>query len=114
MDRLPLYLAAFQGVAGSGWRRRPGRPAAGAGQDTGTAGRDGSHELRVAELLEMLAGFPAPAGVWEADILPARLSPYHRLWLDTALQGELVWFGCGRGRIGFSPREAEIRSDSSG
>lgn len=57
----------------------------------------------LAEALDPLFGYPAPAASWESDILPARLSDYHPVWLD-ALFGEhgLVWLGCGTQKICFA------------
>ncbi|MGA1844095.1 MAG: DEAD/DEAH box helicase [bacterium] len=52
--------------------------------------------------LETLWGYPAMANLWETEIFPARLVPYQPSWLDTLfLESELVWFGCGRERVGF-------------
>jgi ATP-dependent Lhr-like helicase len=79
IDALPLFLAAYQGLVSPG---------------------DGLEDLQ--NSLENLFGYPARAGLWETDILPARLNPYYPSWLDTALQeNDLVWFGCGSERIGF-------------
>ncbi len=39
-----------------------------------------------------LEGFEAPAGAWETEILPARLSGYEPDWLDDlCLSGRLAW-----------------------
>ncbi|NIM13793.1 MAG: DEAD/DEAH box helicase [Candidatus Aminicenantes bacterium] len=79
IEALPLFLAAYQGLVSPG---------------------DCLEDLQ--NSLENLFGYPARAGLWETDILPARLNPYYQSWLDTALQeNELVWFGCGSERIGF-------------
>ncbi len=79
LDELPLFLATYQGLASPG---------------------DNPEDLQ--NSLENLFGYPARAGVWEGDILPARLKPYYSSWLDTALrENELVWFGCGSERISF-------------
>lgn len=79
IETLPLFLAAFHGL---------------------TAPGEGLEALQ--QRLEQLFGCPAKAALWESDILPARLSPYYTAWLDTAMrQNELIWFGCGRERIGF-------------
>jgi ATP-dependent Lhr-like helicase len=79
IDELPLFLATYQGLASPG---------------------DNLEDLQ--NSLENLFGYPAKAGVWEGDILPARLKPYYSSWLDTALrENELVWFGCGSERISF-------------
>jgi ATP-dependent Lhr-like helicase len=54
-------------------------------------GRDGL--LRV---IERLQGFEAAAGVWERDLLPARVAGYQPGWLDElCLSGEVTW-----GRLG--------------
>lgn len=79
IDEYPLFLAAFQGLASPG---------------------DNIEDLQ--NCVENLFGYPARAGLWEEDILPARLDPYYSSWLDTALQdNELVWFGCGSEKISF-------------
>jgi len=79
LDALPLFLASYQGLAAPG---------------------DNLEDLQ--NCLENLFGCPAKAGLWETDILPARLEPYYTSWLDTALrENELLWFGCGSERIGF-------------
>ena len=77
---LPLFLATHQGLAERG---------------------DGIEGLQ--ERLEKLFGYAAPAAVWEADILPARLDPYYPSWLDSLMQEtELAWFGCGNARLAFA------------
>jgi ATP-dependent Lhr-like helicase len=44
------------------------------------------------EVLAQLAGFEAPAGAWERDLLPARLAEYDPGWLDELmLSGEAAW-----------------------
>ena len=45
--------------------------------------------------LEGLFGYPAPARLWEAELLPARLDPYYTAWLDslslpTKVSGEAI------------------------
>jgi ATP-dependent Lhr-like helicase len=43
-------------------------------------------------LVRQLEGFEAPAGVWETEILPARLNAYEHSWLDDqCLAGRIVW-----------------------
>jgi ATP-dependent helicase Lhr and Lhr-like helicase len=43
-------------------------------------------------LVRQLEGFEAPAGAWETEILPARLSEYEHSWLDDqCLSGRIVW-----------------------
>jgi ATP-dependent Lhr-like helicase len=78
-SRLAPFLAAWQGLGGHG-----------AGTDD-LQGR-----------LERLLGYGAPAGFWEAEILPARLDPYHTTWLDALLaESDLEWAGCGPERVAF-------------
>ena len=55
-----------------------------------------THHLRgeggLLAAIESLQGFEAPAGAWESDLLPARVSGYEPLLLDgLCLGGELVW-----------------------
>jgi len=46
----------------------------------------------VAAVLAQLEGFEAPAGAWETDILPARISEYEPDWLDEHCRaGRFVW-----------------------
>ncbi|MEW5814415.1 MAG: DEAD/DEAH box helicase [Spirochaetota bacterium] len=53
-------------------------------------------------VLEKLFGFPAPAELWESELIPARLSTYYTHWLDSLFSGSnLVWFGCGKGQLSF-------------
>ena len=68
----------------------------------------------VAEVLNQLAGFEAPAKVWESQILPRRVREYRREWLDElTLGGEFAWgrlWGSASSAvrvtpIGFVPRE---------
>jgi len=43
-------------------------------------------------VLELLDGFELPAGAWETDVLPARVTQYDPLWLDgLCLSGEIAW-----------------------
>jgi ATP-dependent Lhr-like helicase len=79
IESLPLFLAEHQGLS-----RAQGEPEA----------------LRTA--LECLFGYPAPAALWETDLLPARLDPYYTSWLDGLMQeSELTWLGCGQERVSF-------------
>ncbi len=80
---LPLFLAAYQGVAekGTGMEDLQGR-------------------------LEQLFGYVGPAGLWEEAILTARMEPYYTAWLDSLMQtSDLIWFGRGHKRAGFCLRE---------
>jgi ATP-dependent helicase Lhr and Lhr-like helicase len=46
----------------------------------------------VAAALDQLEGFEAPAGSWESEILPARITDYDPAWLDTlCTSGKLTW-----------------------
>jgi ATP-dependent Lhr-like helicase len=82
LERLPVFLADWQRL--------------------GTRGA-GIEDLRVA--LERLFGYPAPAELWESELLPARLEPYLPAWLDALLaEGELGWLGCGKERLSFALR----------
>ncbi|MBZ5640792.1 MAG: DEAD/DEAH box helicase [Acidobacteriia bacterium] len=86
-DRLPLFLAEWQGLGGAG---------------------SGAKALESA--LEPLLGWGAPAGAWETEILPARLTGYRPEWLDGLLVASgLEWAGCGERRIAFAlPGDREL------
>jgi ATP-dependent helicase Lhr and Lhr-like helicase len=46
----------------------------------------------VAAVLAQLEGFEAPAGAWETEVLPARITEYEPAWLDEhCLAGRFVW-----------------------
>ncbi len=46
----------------------------------------------VGAILDQLEGFEAPAGAWETEILPLRVSEYEPGWLDPqCLSGRFVW-----------------------
>jgi ATP-dependent Lhr-like helicase len=80
---LPLFIAQRQGLT-----RRGGTP----------------ENLR--DSWEKLFGVGLPARMWEEEVFPARLDGYRGAWLDSLFGGSaLVWFGCGRERIGFCFRE---------
>lgn len=71
IEYLPLFLAHYQGL-------------------TGRSGDIDSLFDRVAQLICL----PQNARSWEADILPARIFPYHPSFLDTLMQeGGLEWLG---------------------
>ena len=43
-------------------------------------------------IIRQLEGFEAPAGAWETEILPARLTEYEPAWLDDqCLSGRIAW-----------------------
>ncbi|MBJ6801904.1 DEAD/DEAH box helicase [Geomonas propionica] len=90
LAQLPLFLAQFQGVA------QPGSTA---------------EDLR--DRLEQLLGAPLPVGLWEEDVLPARLAPYLGAWLDSLMQSsDLLWFGCGPKRLSFAfPEDLDLFLD---
>ncbi|MGA1839352.1 MAG: DEAD/DEAH box helicase [bacterium] len=76
---LPLFIAHYQGLT-----------------DPGNSMED------LKGILESLWGYPAQAILWETEILPARMEPYYPSWLDTLfLESEMMWFGCGKERVGF-------------
>jgi len=84
--KLPLFLATHQRLAmGDEEGREEGK----------TRARD-----RLQAALEPLLGYPLPAALLEAEILPARLRRYEPAVLDDiATDSELGWFGCGPKRI---------------
>jgi ATP-dependent Lhr-like helicase len=52
--------------------------------------------------IEQLVCYPAPAGVWEGEILPARVKPYDRAWLDALMrETDLLWVGMENRHICF-------------
>ncbi|HUY34424.1 MAG TPA: DEAD/DEAH box helicase [Pirellulales bacterium] len=60
------------------------------------------------EVLGKLQGFETPAGAWERDLLPGRVSGYDPAWLDEmSLAGEIAW-----GRLQ-PPQRAEDDGPSS-
>ena len=87
LSALPLFLASFQGLT------RPG---------------SSPDDLRAR--LDQLLGLPLAAGVWEEELLPARLEPYFSSWLDSLMQtSDLLWFGCGQRRVAFAfPEELDL------
>ena len=91
-EDLPLFLAAHQGLTDRG---------------------DGVEDLQ--DRLEKLFGYPAPAHLWEADVLPARLDPYYPSWLDSLMQeSDLAWLGCGNIRLTFAfPSDVELFVEAS-
>jgi len=80
LAELPLFLAEWQGLTA---------PAVDGGALPAT--------------LERLFGYPAPAALWESDLLPARFEHYRPAWLDAlAHESDLLWFGTGERRISFA------------
>ncbi len=69
-------------------------------------GDDREGPAGVARALATLSGLPAPAALWETDILPARLPRYQPAWLDAVLaEGAFVWAGSGDETLLFCPHE---------
>jgi ATP-dependent Lhr-like helicase len=87
VERLPLFLAAWQGVAA------PARDVEG-----------------LQNSLERLFGYPAQAAAWEADILPARSFQYLPSRLDELFRdSDLIWAGRGKERIAFAfPEDLDL------
>jgi ATP-dependent Lhr-like helicase len=80
IHQLPLFLAHHQGVTQAG---------------------KGNRSLM--DALLPLLGWSAPAGLWESDLLPVRLTDYQEDWLDQAIKsGELCWLGKEGGKVLFS------------
>ena len=53
-------------------------------------------------IIEQLACYPATAGLWESEILPARSRAYNTSWLDSAMmEGRLRWIGGENRRVTF-------------
>ena len=74
---------------------------------TGAANGEGAEggEADPAEVVDRLSLYPAPAAVWEADLLAPRLAgaSVNRLLAS----GDFLWRGCGSGRLTFM-REEDI------
>ena len=51
-------------------------------------------------IIDLLEGFEAPAGAWEAELLPARLADYGPAWLDQLCAGGKVAWTRLRGQAG--------------
>jgi ATP-dependent Lhr-like helicase len=63
----------------------------------------------VAAILDQLEGFEAPAGSWESEILPARISDYDPAWLDAlCVSGRLTWLRLSPPRL--SPEKVSTSS----
>ncbi len=83
VERLPLFLALFQGIAHRG---------------------ENIEDLQ--QRVEQLFGWPAPAAAWEENILPARVHPYRGEWLDRLIaESDLIWFGSGKERLSLAFRQ---------
>ncbi|HBB95095.1 MAG TPA: ATP-dependent DNA helicase, partial [Blastocatellia bacterium] len=63
----------------------------------------------VAAILDQLEGFEAPAGSWESEILPARVTDYDPAWLDAlCVSGKLTWLRLSPPRL--SPEKVNTSS----
>jgi ATP-dependent Lhr-like helicase len=83
VDRLPLFVAAQQGLV-----------------------ERGSTVEELKRGMEKLFGIALPARLWEEEVLPARLSGYQPRELDQLMrESGLQWFASGKRRIGFCLRE---------
>ncbi|MGE0640521.1 MAG: DEAD/DEAH box helicase [Thermoanaerobaculia bacterium] len=87
LDRLPLFLARWQGLL-----------------ERGSGGE------RLQPTLDRLLGYPAPAPLWEGALLPARLEPYRPAMLDRLFEeSRLCWFGAGRERLALAfPEDLDL------
>ncbi len=66
------------------------------------------------DAIDSLAGFPAPANLWEEYIIPSRMKLYYTSWLDSLTQRSgMIWLGCGTKKITPVYREdMELYSES--
>ncbi len=87
LARLPLFLAHHHGIG---------------------ARKSGVEAVR--DALDRLIGVPAPAELWETELLPARVQGYQTAWLDALLADTpLHWMGCGKQRLLFlTPGERDL------
>jgi ATP-dependent Lhr-like helicase len=69
----------------------------------------------VLEAVRQLAGFEAPAALWEGRLLPLRVRGYRREWLDSlTLGGEVAWgrlWGAGASAVRATPISLFPRED---
>ena len=69
----------------------------------------------VVEVVRRLAGFEAPARLWERSLLPLRVRGYKREWLDqVTLSGEVAWgrlWGAGASAVRATPIALFPRED---
>ncbi|MCP5452836.1 MAG: DEAD/DEAH box helicase [Spirochaetaceae bacterium] len=89
---LPAFVAALQGLRD---RALPDDERYASDRQAGVAA--------TRRALEALSGFPAPAALWETEILPARVPDYRPEYLDELLaDGEFIWFGAGERVVAFA------------
>jgi ATP-dependent Lhr-like helicase len=85
IEKLQPFLARHQGLTSAG---------------------SGREELQ--EAFEKLIAYGAAPALWESDILPARLDPYYKSWLDGLFQeSPLLWYGCGKEKLAFCFEEEQ-------
>jgi len=94
------FIACVQGLRDRNSLPAGGQPDAPEGyEEAGEA--DGVARTRRALL--PLSGYPAPAALWETEILPARVAGYRPEYLDELLaRGDFLWFGAGRETVAFA------------
>jgi len=66
------------------------------------------------DCLDRLLFHPAPAGLWESEIFPARMKRYQPPFLDSLMQeGEILWYGLEGQKICFAyHRDMDLRENS--
>ncbi len=68
----------------------------------------GSGKEELQDVLEQMIAYGAKPSLWESDILPARINPYYKSWLDTLFQeSSLLWYGSGNEKIAFCFEEEQ-------
>jgi ATP-dependent Lhr-like helicase len=93
IDKLGLALAHHQGLT-----------------------RRGTDPESLADCLSTLIGLPLPAGLWETEVLPARLTDYRPQSLDRLVrESSLMWVGQARHRVLFClEADLDLISTASG
>lgn len=67
-----------------------------------SASRPADVKPDIAPVLDALAGFCLPVGLWEGEVLGSRVSSYDPRALDYELSsGRRLWFGAGREQVAF-------------
>lgn len=71
---------------------------------------------RLSRTLDLLSGYPAPASLWESELIPVRAGACMPGELDQLLaDGSRFWYGCGRAALSFaSVREYGVLAEVSG
>jgi ATP-dependent Lhr-like helicase len=79
VEQLQLLLAGYQGIA-----------------------QPRNRADAIYDVLDQLLCYPMRASMWETEVLPARLAPYRKQWLDHILQEtELLWIGSRKEEVIF-------------